>query len=61
MLLSRLLQHAEPKGDEEALAALKKVSPGAWQHVNFCGRYEFRSQPNAITSTKSSQNCWNEA
>ena len=48
MLLSRLLQHAESKGDEEALATLKKVSPVAWRHINFYGRYEFRRQPNAI-------------
>lgn len=47
-LLSRLLQHAEDTGDEEVADMLKQVSPVAWQHINFYGRYEFGKQPNAI-------------
>ena len=27
---------------------LKQVSPVAWQHINFYGRYEFGKQPDAI-------------
>lgn len=29
------------KEDTVAAATLEKVSPVAWQHVNFYGRYEF--------------------
>lgn len=47
-LLSRLLQHTEATGDHEAADLLKQVSPVAWQHINFYGRYEFGKQPEAI-------------
>jgi len=43
-----LLLHTEATGDEEAAAILKQVSPVAWQHVNFYGRYEFSKQLDAI-------------
>ena len=38
----------EPAGDGEAAALLKQVSPVAWQHINFYGRYELGKQPEAI-------------
>ena len=47
-LLSHLLEHTETTGDGEAAALLKQVSPVAWQHINFYGRYEFGKQPEAI-------------
>jgi hypothetical protein len=47
-LLSHLLEHTETTGDGEAAALLKQVSPVAWQHINFYGRYEFGKQPDAI-------------
>ena len=47
-LLSRLLEHSESGGDNEAAELLKLVSPVAWQHINFYGRYEFSKQPAAI-------------
>jgi len=47
-LLARLLQHAETTGDTQAVDLLKHISPAAWQHVNFYGRYEFGNQQDAI-------------
>ena len=37
--------HADFNGQH---ALLKQVSPVAWQHINFYGRYEFGKQPDAI-------------
>jgi TnpA family transposase len=51
-LLSRLLAHTESTGNSEAAALLKHVSPVAWQHINFYGRYEFGNQPEAIDLEK---------
>jgi hypothetical protein len=48
MLLSNLLDHKEAAGDIEGAERLKQVSPVAWQHINFFGRYEFRKGPEAI-------------
>ncbi|MDQ3397437.1 MAG: transposase [Deinococcota bacterium] len=31
-----------------AVARFKQISPVAWQHVNFAGRYEFRKTPEHI-------------
>jgi TnpA family transposase len=41
MLLSRLLAHKEALGDTRSAALIRQVSPIAWQHINFYGRYEF--------------------
>jgi TnpA family transposase len=41
VILSRLLEHRQNLGDDEAVKQLKKVSPVAWQHINMHGRYEF--------------------
>jgi hypothetical protein len=35
-------------GDVQGAALLTQVSPVAWQHLNFYGRYEFRKGPQAI-------------
>ena len=48
MLLSNLLESKEAAGDVEGANRLKQVSPVAWQHMNFFGRYEFRKGPEAI-------------
>ena len=40
MILSNVLLYQVEKGDAAAAAALEKVSPVAWQHINFYGRYE---------------------
>jgi TnpA family transposase len=47
-ILSNLLVYRESVGDIEGAAALKKVSPGAWQHINLYGRYEFTKAQDAI-------------
>ena len=48
MLLSNVLDSKEAAGDVEGAERLKQVSPVAWQHINFFGRYEFRKGPEAI-------------
>ncbi len=40
-LLSKVLERREREGDLEGVKALTGVSPVAWQHINFAGRYEF--------------------
>jgi len=35
-------------GDTAGAEALKQISPVAWQHVNFHGRYEFTKRPQPI-------------
>jgi TnpA family transposase len=47
-LLSNLLTHYEDTGDSQGVALLKQVSPVAWQHINFYGRYEFSRKLEAI-------------
>jgi len=46
--LIRLLEYKEAAGDIQGAERLKQVSPVAWQHINFFGRYEFRKGPEAI-------------
>ena len=48
MLLSNLLEYKEAAGDVQGANLLKQVSPVAWQHIHFFGRYEFRKGPEAI-------------
>ena len=47
-ILSNLLSYKEGTGDVKGAALLKKISPVAWQHINFCGRYEFSKMPEVI-------------
>lgn len=47
-LLSKVLQHKEKMGDPQQVARLKQISPVAWQHINFYGRYEFTTLPTLI-------------
>jgi TnpA family transposase len=42
ILLSALLERYRAAGDHKALRALRNLSPVAWQHVHFLGRYLFR-------------------
>ena len=37
------------------MAALKKVSPVAWQHINLYGRYEFTRSQDVIDMQESIQ------
>ena len=48
MILSRLLAHKEASGDTAGAAVITQVSPVAWQHINFYGRYEFTKAPESI-------------
>jgi TnpA family transposase len=48
LLLSQLAAHKERLGDAQGAALLAHVSPVAWQHINFYGRYEFSTGPEAI-------------
>lgn len=43
-ILSDLLTHSNFSGDAARVAMLSLVSPVAWQHINFYGRYEFGKQ-----------------
>jgi len=47
-ILSRLLAHKEAAGDGAGAELLTQVSPVAWQHINFYGRYEFTKSPAPI-------------
>jgi TnpA family transposase len=47
-ILSRLLAHKEAAGDAAGVALLRQISPIAWQHINFYGRYEFTKGPALI-------------
>ncbi len=47
-ILSNLLLLKEANGDTEQAVLLKRVSPVAWQHINFYGRYEFAKSPEPI-------------
>ncbi|MGF1460005.1 MAG: hypothetical protein ACFBSG_13385 [Leptolyngbyaceae cyanobacterium] len=42
------MTHSDSCGDVARVALLSQVSPVAWQHINFYGRYEFNKQPETI-------------
>lgn len=44
-LLSNLLAHKERSGDTQGAVLVQQISPVAWQHINFYGRYEFTKGP----------------
>ncbi len=48
VILSDLLTHSDSNDDAARVALLSLVSPVAWQHINFYGRYEFGKQPELI-------------
>jgi hypothetical protein len=48
IVLSALLQRYQAAGDQKAIAALRKISPVACQHVHFLGRYLFRGNRQPI-------------
>ena len=47
-LLSRLLEIKEAAGEAEQVTRLGRVSPIAWQYINFHGRFEFLDPPAPI-------------
>jgi hypothetical protein len=48
VLLSQLAAYKERAGNAQGAALLAHSSPVAWQHINFYGRYEFSTEPEAI-------------
>ena len=47
-LLSDLLLHHQQTQNAQQIELLRRVSPVAWQHINFYGRYEFNKPPELI-------------
>ncbi len=47
-LLSTLLTQKEQEGKKAEAEIIKHISPVAWRHVNFLGRFEFHRQQNTI-------------
>lgn len=47
-ILSRLKLKYEAEGNHKALAILKKISPVAWQHINFHGHFIFSNDASMI-------------
>ncbi len=47
-VLSILLKIKEISGNTQEIDKVKQVSPIAWQHVNFCGHYEFTNLEDTI-------------
>jgi hypothetical protein len=41
LILSEALAELERRGEFGSAEILKRVSPVAWQHINFYGRYQF--------------------
>jgi hypothetical protein len=41
LILSEALAELERRADLDPAEVLKRVSPVAWQHINFYGRYQF--------------------
>ena len=45
-ILSALLTQAEKAGRTEEAEIIKRISPVAWRHISFLGRFEFQGQQN---------------
>jgi Tn3 transposase DDE domain len=48
ILLSEAVARREQRGDVVGAEKLKAVSPVAWTHVNFYGRYTFSEEPAVV-------------
>ncbi len=48
LILSELLEKYEKSQDKKILALIKKISPIAWQHINFLGHYIFQNNTSLI-------------
>ena len=40
-LIAEFIARKEAAGDHQSVSVLREISPVAWQHINFYGRYEF--------------------
>ena len=53
MILDKLYQRlCATLGENKAKAILSKISPVAWQHIIFTGRYHFKDRKNEIDFDK---------
>jgi len=52
IILSELLEKYEKTNDKKTLALIKKISPIAWQHINFLGHYIFQNKIHSINIKK---------
>ncbi len=50
-ILSELIKEKEENNLLEEIGLIKQISPMAWQHINFMGRYEF-NKPTEIIDIK---------
>ena len=48
IMLSEAVTRREQRGDTVGAEQLKAVSPVAWTHVNFYGRYSFSEEPAVV-------------
>ena len=48
LILSSLYDVYKKRGNKQACEMIKRLSPVAWQHINFVGKYEFCSDKNII-------------
>jgi hypothetical protein len=48
ILLSGAVARRERRGDTSGAKQLQAVSPVAWTHINFSGRYSFTEEPAAV-------------
>lgn len=46
--LSELIKEKEKNASPEEIEIIKKLSPTAWRHINFMGRYEFNKKQKEI-------------
>ena len=42
MTITPILEMKEKKGNMKDVELIKKISPVAWNHINFLGNYQFR-------------------
>jgi hypothetical protein len=66
VLLSRVYEQKQAAGDHAAMAAIRGMSPVAWQHVNLIGKFEFStSEPkvdiDALVARYADPVCWHKA
>jgi TnpA family transposase len=48
VILTRLLEYFERKGDDKKLEIIKQVSPVAWHNINLSGTYSFSFEQNML-------------
>ena len=51
LLLSEILKSLNNQQDRSSTQALERISPLAWQHINFYGRYRFDSDLRPLNLT----------